>query len=175
MKRKILIVIDMQNDFCKPGGVLYSPDAEAIIPNIVERCKEYDKENIWFTKDSHYEKSYKETIEGKTLPIHCTDKSENNGKDIVDELLPFVDDDYCVRDKYSFAYNWSCFGWDNLDSIEICGTCTDICVISNALLIRSAFPNVPIIVHADCCAGLTPEKHEAALNVMESCLIEVIR
>lgn len=174
MKRKVLIVIDMQNDFCKSGGVLYSPDAEAIIPNIVERCKEYDKEDIWFTKDCHDEKSYKETIEGKTLPIHCTYKSENNGRDIVNELLPFVDEE-CVRGKESFAYDWSYFGWDDLDSIEICGTCTDICVISNALLIRSAFPNVPIIVRSNCCAGLTPEKHEAALKVMESCLIEVVR
>lgn len=171
---KRLIVIDMQNDFCKPGGVLYSPDAEAIIPNIAERCKEYDKEDIWFTKDSHGPLAYPLSIEGKTLPIHCTYKSENHGRDIVDELLPYVDED-CVREKNSFAYDWSYFGWDCLDSIEICGTCTDICVISNALLIRSAFPNVRIIVHADCCAGLTPEKHEAALKVMESCLIEVVR
>ena len=171
---KRLIVVDMQNDFCKPGGVLYSPDAEAIIPNIAERCKEYDPGNVWFTMDSHSPLTYPLSIEGKTLPIHCVRRrADECGRDIVEELAKYA---LIVLEKPSFAYQyWDTCGFNDNDTIELCGTCTDICVVSNALALRSMFPGARIIVHADCCAGTSKEAHEAALKVMESCLIEVVR
>lgn len=169
---KFLVVVDMQNDFCKPGGVLYNPDAEAIIPNIIERCKEYEDKSIIFTSDAHDPFQYPYTVEGTTLPMHC--EQYTKGYKIVDELQPFVDTRN-VKLKTSFACDWSEYNLGPMDTIELCGTCTDICVISNALALRSKFPGVEIIVHANCCAGLTPEKHEAALKVMESCLIKVVR
>jgi len=169
---KKLIVVDMQNDFCKPGGVLYNPDAEAIIPNIKKRLDCYMSDDIWFTLDTHYNKYYADSIEGKTLPIHCVNNS--NGHAIVEEFTDYIRN---TITKSTFARTcWELsFYNETIEEIELCGVCTDICVISNALALRSLYPNANIIIHADCCAGLTPEAHEAALKVMESCLIEVIR
>lgn len=175
MKEKVLIVIDMQNDFIT--GSLGSPDAEAIVPCVRAKVKEYvnNKDLVMFTKDSHFE-NYFDTLEGKMLPVkHCILGTE--GWEICDELQAFVK---CVFHKCTFGY----LEWEDVMIypqtaekmdliIEICGLCTDICVVSNALILRAMYPDARIIVDAKCCAGTTPEKHKAALEVMKSCQIEV--
>lgn len=171
--KKILIVIDMQNDFIT--GSLGSEDAETIVPYVKAKVKEYvDYEDlVIFTQDSHFE-DYLNTLEGKMLPVkHCIVETE--GWEICDELQEFVDGARCKR---TFGYlNWKeaiKYPLEKMGiTIEICGLCTDICVVSNALILRAMYPNNRIIVDARCCAGTTPEKHKAALEVMKSCQIEV--
>lgn len=181
--RKALIVIDMQNDFVM--GNLGTPEARDIIPKIKAKIKEeYNKstDEIIFTQDSHYLQNWnnpiEERIEMNKIPLHCIKNTP--GWCIVDELFPFANN-VIVKDNFGYL-NWETFFIDpNLSykrfpptSIEIVGVCTDICVISNALALRAIFPKAKIIVDASCCAGSTPEKHKAALEVMKSCCIEVI-
>lgn len=167
---KYLIVIDCQKDFI--SGSLANKDAQNIYPNILNKISAAQKENknIIYTKDTHT-KNYLNTLEGKKLPIeHCIENSAGwelekgivlNKKDIV----------IC---KPNFGYtNWFKYINDP-DEIEIIGLVTDICVISNALILKATFPETEIIVDSSCCAGLTPEKHAAALEVMKSCQITVI-
>ena len=168
--KKTLIIIDMQNDFVY--GSLANPAAEAIIPNIKKKIEKYQKNNdeIIFTRDTH-NSDYLDTTEGKYLPVsHCI--MGTSGWLTVDELnYP----GYRHINKPTFGYKHWGYEFDTFDpEIEIVGTCTDICVISNALILKAEFPRAKIIVDASCCAGLTPEKHKAALEVMKSCQIEVI-
>lgn len=163
---KHFIVIDMQNDFCT--GALANKDAVAIIPRIKAELQaaKAEKANIIFTRDSHSE-DYLKTGEGKHLPVkHCVKDTE--GWQIVSELMEETDEDTLFIDKLHFGYD----GWEEFikegDEVTICGTCTDICVVSNSLAIK-AIENVEVTVIADCCAGLTKESHEAALKVMECC------
>ena len=163
---KHFIVIDMQNDFCT--GALANKEAVAIIPRIKEELQKARAEgsNIIFTRDTHNE-NYLETGEGKHLPVpHCVKDTE--GWEIVPELMEETDDDTLFIDKLHFGYN----GWEEFikegDEVVICGTCTDICVVSNSLALK-AIEGVEVTVIADCCAGLTKESHEAALKVMECC------
>lgn len=180
---KILIVVDAQNDFV--NGPLGTKEAECAIPHIVNKINTYredDNNSIIFTKDTHDGENYLLTLEGKKLPVnHCMIGS--SGWELVSDIHKKIDDykDRIVR-KDSFGYNhWkeiitSIYFNKNfrLDGIELCGFCTDICVICNALIIKTLFPNIPIIVDAKCCAGSTPEKHLAALEVMKSCQIDII-
>lgn len=169
---KTLIVVDMQNDFIT--GPLGTPEARAIVPKVKEKIEEYRKrgDQIIFTRDSHYE-SYLLTLEGKHLPIkHCI--IDTDGWEIIPGLMRSCD--YCVR-KHGFGYD----EWDNTiyeldfaDSIELIGVCTDICVVSNALILKSYYRHTEITIDASCCAGTTPENHKAALQVMKSCQINVI-
>ena len=163
---KHFIVIDMQNDFCT--GALANKDAVAIIPRIKSELQaaKAEKANIIFTRDTHSE-DYLETGEGKHLPVkHCVKDTE--GWQVVPELMEETDENTLFIDKLHFGYN----GWEEFikegDEVVICGTCTDICVVSNSLAIK-AIENVEVTVIADCCAGLTKESHEAALKVMECC------
>ncbi len=163
---KHFIVIDMQNDFCT--GALANKDAVAIIPRIKAELQaaKAEKANIIFTRDSHSE-DYLETSEGKHLPVkHCV--KDTKGWQVVPELMEETDEDTLFIDKLHFGYS----GWEEFikegDEVVICGTCTDICVVSNSLAIK-AIENVEVTVIADCCAGLTKESHEAALKVMECC------
>ena len=164
---KTLIVIDMQNDFVT--GSLGTKEAQAIVPNVKKKIQEYVNrgDQIIFTRDTHYS-NYLETQEGKMLPVeHCIYDTE--GWEIVDELEVMN----CIY------VNKTSFGWDgwlklNYEEIELIGVCTDICVISNALILKAQFPEVKITVDASCCAGVTPGLHEAALKVMKSCQINVI-
>lgn len=179
--RKVLIVIDMQNDFVM--GNLGTPEARDIVPKIKAKIEEeYNQSTnqIVFTQDSHALRGWDdpEKIEMKNVPIHCVEGTP--GWCIVDELFPFANN---IIAKNNFGYlSWKTFFIDpDLSykrfpptSIEIVGVCTDICVISNALALRAIFPKAQIIVDASCCAGTTPEKHKAALEVMKSCCIEVI-
>ena len=163
---KHFIVIDMQNDFCT--GALANKEAVAIIPRIKAELQKARAEgsNIIFTRDTHNE-DYLKTGEGKHLPVpHCVKDTE--GWQIVPELMEETDENTLFIDKLHFGYN----GWEEFikegDEVVICGTCTDICVVSNSLALK-AIEGVEVTVIADCCAGLTKESHEAALKVMECC------
>ena len=170
--KKVLIVVDMQNDFVT--GALGSTEAQAIVPKVVEKVKNWGSNYFYFTRDTHYPE-YINTLEGKYLPIeHCIEHTD--GWQLIDELLPYIEEDSQLIDKETFGYK----KWQDYFSVgeemefELCGLCTDICVVSNALALRMFFPNAKITVDASCCAGVTPEKHAAALEVMKSCQIEVI-
>lgn len=169
--RKILIVVDMQNDFV--NGTLGSAEAQAIVPNVVEKVRTWDPNDLYFTRDTHYPQ-YLATLEGKYLPVkHCV--YQTNGWQIIDELLPYAEESLQIINKETFG----CEAWGNMYfgpefEFEVVGLCTDICVVSNALALRMFYPDVKITVDASCCAGVTPEKHLAALEVMKSCQIEVI-
>jgi nicotinamidase-related amidase len=173
---KLLLVVDMQNDFV--GGVLGNADAVKIVPDVVAKVKEYIAagEYVICTQDIHSAGTYKDSIEGKLLPEHAMEGSY--GARLVDGLEGL---DYAKL----LRFHKSVFGGldlpdtirstvGDLTEIEIIGVCTDICVVSNALILRSAFPELPVRVYASCCAGVTPESHTAALQVMRSCLIELI-
>ena len=166
---KTLIVIDMQNDFVT--GSLGTKEAQTIVPNVKKKIQEYvDRgDQVIFTRDTH-DTDYLETQEGKMLPVeHCIYPSK--GWEIVDG----IDIQSCDHiNKYSFGWShWNELGF-NFKEIELVGVCTDICVISNALILKAQFPETKITVDASCCAGVTPDLHEAALKVMCSCQINVI-
>ena len=182
--KKITVVIDMQNDFLT--GSLANPDAVSIIPSILNEIKESDF--VVYTRDTHGS-DYFETQEGRNLPIkHCI--KDTWGWEIVDELNPNSilelneSTSWCVVNKPTFGHVdiWKEYLFSSLVdsisqediSITFCGTCTDICVVSNALIVKSLYPEAVVNVKADACAGLTPEKHKAALEVMSSCQINVI-
>lgn len=184
---KALIIVDMQNDFI--DGALGTPEAQAIVSNVVNKMKSHKNTNtiILFTKDTHKE-NYLDTPEGKKLPIpHCIEGTL--GWSIVKPIASEFKSDGYMTYSSSTVINGrvlkSTFGSYDLlkildsdevefDEIELCGVCTDICVISNAIMIKNYFPDVKVIVDASCCAGVTPEKHAAALEVMKSCQINVI-
>lgn len=175
---KALIVVDMQNDFVMND--LGTPEARKIVSKIYTKIKkEYNQstDRVIFTQDNHHLwdwSSPEVRIEMSKVPPHCIEGTP--GWCIVDALFPLADK---IVTKDNFGYlDWK----DRLlsykgfppTSIEIVGVCTDICVISNAFILRAIFPETRIIVDASCCAGTTPEKHKAALEVMKSCCIEVI-
>ncbi len=177
---KILIVVDMQNDFI--DGSLGSKEAQNILLPAWVKIREYglNKDVILFTQDTHYD-NYLETNEGKHLPIkHCIVGTD--GYNIKPELIQALDgiSEYYCLSKESFGYT----DWKNVFNdlklstknleIELIGLCTDICVVSNALILKALYPEAIIKVDSKCCAGVTPENHEAALEVMRSCQIEVL-
>ena len=174
----LLIVVDMQNDFIT--GSLGSKDAEAIVPNVAERISEYINNNkdVIFTKDTHEKSYYHNSLEGRKLPIeHCIE--DTWGHELHQAIKKFADKlgTQCIKYKNTFGAQWSVLqtrDFINLKSIEICGLCTDICVVSNVLILRSCCPEVEITVNSKLCAGTTRENHEAALKVMRSCLVNVI-
>ena len=146
--KKVLVVVDMQNDFV--FGALKNEMAEAIIPNVKEKIEKAREEGtqVIFTADTH-EKEYLDTEEGKNLPV-----------------------EHCIRE----TDGWALGKWlkeINPDAVELVGICTDICVISNALLAKAFLPNAHVIVDAACCAGVTEESHDTAIAAMEACHVEV--
>lgn len=163
-----LIVVDMQNDFI--DGSLGSAMAQAIVPKVVEKAAHFDGKVI-FTRDTHGP-NYLNTQEGRKLPVkHCIQGTP--GWQICEELQPFAAN---VVDKLSFGS----ISLPRLlaqegtpESIELCGLCTDICVISNAMILKSAFPEARVSVDSACCAGVTEESHATALNAMRAVQIEV--
>lgn len=184
-RKKILVIIDMQNDFI--SGVLGTPEAEEAAKNTVEllenEADEYDA--IATTLDSHYEETYLQTREGRNLPIfHCPvgEKGWFIDKRIAD--IVFKHKNHIILQKENFGYdNWKETIMDiaNIPAsskgkelvIKIIGLVTNMCVIVNAFGIQTIFPEAEIIVDAPCCAGTTPEAHKAALMVMESCQIKI--
>ncbi len=172
--RKILIVIDMQNDFI--DGALGTSEAVTIVPNVIEKIKSYPAENIYATRDTHPE-NYLETQEGKYLPVrHCIQGTD--GWQLCKEIAELIPESHIV-DKPTFGSVELVSKIAEMTEkeeleIELVGLCTDICVVSNALLLKAWLPEVTISVDPKCCAGVTPEKHEAALETMRSCQIQGI-
>ena len=173
---KYLIVVDMQKDFIT--GSLGTKEACAILPDVIEKIRNFDGEVI-FTKDTH-EEDYLDTQEGKNLPVkHCI--IGEDGWMLADEL------EKMAENLGSKIYNKPTFGCVELseslkkendrtpiEEIELCGLCTDICVISNALTIRAHNTECDITVDSSCCAGVTPQSHNNALEAMKMCQIEVV-
>ncbi len=165
--KKTLIVVDMQNDFIDMA--LGTKEAVAIVPKVKEKIAMYiqNGDEVIFTRDTHFE-DYLQTAEGKKLPVeHCIKGSR--GWQIADGL--YVEG--CkIIDKPNFGWpNWK---EEELEEVEIIGLCTDICVVSNALIIKATFPDALVKVDRNCCAGVTVQTHEAALKTMEMCQVEII-
>ncbi len=166
----LLIVIDMQNDFI--DGSLGSPDAAKILPSVKKKIAEFDGEVV-FTKDTH-SRVYLLTQEGKNLPVeHCIKGTK--GWELNEEILPFS--------KFSRIFEKPCFGSIELceyvvggdyKNITIIGLCTDVCVVTAALMLKAYLPEVKITVDSACCAGITPEGHMHALETMKSCQINIL-
>lgn len=169
--KNVLVVVDMQKDFI--DGALGTKEAEAIVGNVVNKIKNFDGEII-FTRDTHYD-NYMDTQEGKKLPVkHCIKDSE--GWEISKEIDNLRNDNMKVFDKPTFGSvelaNYLS-GNKELESVTLIGICTDICVISNAMLVKAFMPEIKVIVDAACCAGVTPDTHNNALEAMKMCQIEV--
>lgn len=173
--KKILIVVDMQKDFV--DGALGSPEAQAIVGNVVNKIDKFDGDII-ATYDTHPE-NYMETQEGKNLPVpHCikgTDgwKLDSRVKSALDKR------EYKTIEKLTFGstelveYIKANYNPQEIE-IELIGLCTDICVVSNALLMKASFLETKVSVDASCCAGVTPDSHNAALTTMKMCQVNVI-
>ena len=176
----ILIVVDMQNDFVT--GALGSPEAVEIVPRVAQRIQEGLKrgETVLFTRDTHGA-DYAGTQEGRKLPVaHCIKGSE--GWEIIPQLRPYAPHPI---DKPTFGSralgalllardeDLRRQGMPGVEKVTFLGVCTDICVISNALLVKAFLPEAEIVVEADCCAGVTPESHSTALEAMKACQITV--
>lgn len=169
--KKLLIVVDMQNDFV--DGSLGTKEAEGIVAHVKAKVEQYQEQGdtVIFTRDTHTE-AYLDTQEGKKLPVvHCVKGTK--GWEIIDCLQPYVQ---TVFDKPTFgsvqlAHVVARGGYEQ---IELVGLCTDICVVSNALLLKAALPEIQICVDSACCAGVTPASHEAELTTMKMCQIEVL-
>lgn len=185
-KLKILVVVDMQNDFIT--GVLGTPEARAIVPKIATLPESYDW--TFYTRDTHneyfYNDHHSEGING--IPPHCFEHSK--GWELVDELKViknlYKNGSYIDKTNFGFSYwkdkidnLWEIFVdemtyWPYVETqIDICGVCTDICVITNALILKSLYPDDKICVLSEYCAGTSPEAHQKALDIMRGCLIEV--
>lgn len=169
--KKVLVVVDMQNDFI--DGALGTKEAVAIVDNVNRKILAYREAGnaIVFTRDTHDE-NYLNTSEGKKLPVpHCIKGTE--GWQITSKIE--VADETKVINKPTFGSLDLAEYIDTLDvsSIEIIGLCTDICVISNAMIVKAKFPETKISVDSACCAGVTPESHSNALKAMEMCQIEI--
>jgi len=174
--KKILIVVDMQNDFI--DGSLGTKEAVAIVPNVAKKIRDFSGDEIFVTFDTHHE-NYLETLEGEKLPVvHCIEGSNGH------ELNPEIKDALSGK-PYSEVYKAG-FGSFSLTrglkdrypgeemDFQVVGLCTDVCVVSNALIIRAAYPNARIQVDSSCCAGITPATHEAALTTMQCCQIDIV-
>lgn len=165
--KKTLIVVDMQNDFIDMA--LGTAEAVAIVPKVRQKIQTYvqNGDEVIFTRDTH-EENYLDTPEGKKLPVkHCIRWTK--GWEIADGL-------YVQGCKIINKPNFGWPHWDreDLQCVEIIGLCTDICVVSNALIIKAMFPDAQVQVDAACCAGVTPQSHEAALATMKMCQIDII-
>jgi len=180
MKQKVLVVVDMQNDFI--DGALGTKEAVSIVPAVCDKIRSMAAEGaiVFATRDTH-SANYMDTREGRFLPVpHCI--RGTNGWEIRPEIAELLKDAIIIN-KYSFGSKelpdvvcetLQIEGVDAKDAeIELVGLCTDICVVSNALILKAQFPETDIMVDASCCAGVTVEKHLAALETMRSCQIEV--
>ncbi|MGM9593894.1 MAG: cysteine hydrolase family protein [Candidatus Onthomonas sp.] len=169
-----LVVIDMQNDFI--DGALGTKEAQAIVPKVVERIKGFSG-RVLATRDTH-EADYLNTQEGKFLPVpHCIRGTQ--GWEIQPEIAALLAEPPIDKPTFgctTLAHVITAFHTcqEPVTSITLVGLCTDICVISNALLLKAALPEVPIYVDAGCCAGVTPESHQRALEAMQVCQVQVL-
>ena len=190
---KVVVVVDMQYDFV--DGPLGTPEARAIVPKVADAIERLADENtvLIFTKDTH-QNNYMDTLEGKNLPVpHCI--KGTLGHSIVDEALiaygntyrkyrhleeviPFFERNVIEKPTFgSIDLQNTLYALNDLEGVEevtLMGVCTGICVLSNCLLAKATLPEVPINVIADCCACVTPETHQTALEAMKLCQINII-
>ena len=173
---KVLVVVDMQNDFI--DGSLGSNEAREIVPRVVEKIRNWDGNQIVLTMDTHGE-NYLQTVEGKHLPVrHCIAGTGGHSlhPEVTKALIEKIADGCVVKtvNKYTFGSAQIVLEIkDDPEYVELVGLCTDICVISNALLLKAAYFNIPIAVDSSCCAGTSVEMHNKALDIMKQCHIEV--
>lgn len=169
--RKILLVIDMQNDFI--DGALGTPEAVAIVPRVAEKIRAWEGP-VYATQDTH-QADYLATQEGRNLPVvHCVEGT--HGWELAPAVREALTDCTCLTKptfgSRSLAETLTIVNQDRpIEEIVLVGLCTDICVISNALLLKAFLPETPIAVDAACCAGVTPESHANALRAMQMCQI----
>ena len=170
--QKLLVVVDMQNDFI--DGALGTKEAVAIVPKVKEKIETFEG-TVLFTRDTHFE-NYMETQEGKNLPVpHCIENTD--GWQIRSELDALRTTD--AIDKVTFGSSelpekLAALNAENpIESITFVGLCTDICVISNVMVTKAFFPEIPVIVDAACCAGVSPATHKNALEAMKVCQVKV--
>ena len=168
--KRLLIVVDMQNDFI--DGALGTPEAVGIVPAVMEKIRQYPPEDIMATMDTH-SPDYLSTQEGRKLPVeHCVRGTK--GWELRPEIGALLTKAR-IFEKPTFgstALAEVVKEIGDLEEIERVGLCTDICVVSNALLLKAALPEATIRVDASCCAGVTPEKHISALETLRSCQVE---
>ena len=170
--QNVLVVVDMQNDFI--DGALGTKEAVAIVPNVKEKIENFEG-TVLFTRDTHFE-NYMETQEGKNLPVpHCIKNTD--GWQIRPELEALRKTE--AIDKVTFGSTELPAALkllndaETIESITFVGLCTDICVISNVMVTKAFFPEIPVIVDAVCCAGVSPETHKNALEAMKVCQVKV--
>lgn len=177
---KVLVVVDMQRDFI--DGALGTIEAKAIVPSVLRKVERFDG-MVVFTQDTHTEQ-YLQTQEGKKLPVvHCVKGTK--GHEFEPELLQLLKQ--ISKEKEVKIFEKLTFGskelaqfleeqskQEQIEEVELIGLCTDICVISNAMLVKAFLPEVSVVVDASCCAGVTPVSHERALEAMKMCQITVI-
>lgn len=175
MMKKILVVVDMQNDFI--NGALGTSEAQSIVNNVADKIKSFDGD-IYYTRDTH-DVDYLETMEGKNLPvIHCVKNTA--GWEIRNEVISASEGKkVIIIDKPTFGTlelgeRISEETNDRIESITLIGLCTDICVISNAMNLKTKFWEIPIIVDSSCCAGVTPQSHNNAIEAMKMCQITIL-
>lgn len=184
----LLIVVDMQNDFI--DGALGNDETKAIVPKVCKLIKKYEDKNptmpVFCTYDTH-EQDYLETQEGKKLPVpHCiwNTKGWELNMDVADAIGIMAETPICKGTFGAIDLNFvitdelmidNPAGIKEIETITLCGVCTDICVISNAMILKAFYPEAEIRVVSDCCAGVTPESHERALEAMKMCQIDIVQ
>lgn len=172
MAKHVLAVIDMQNDFI--DGALGTKEAEDIVEKVLAQIRDFDGEVV-YTRDTHFE-GYLGTQEGRRLPVpHCI--RDTAGWQIREQVRQAGGEGAKTFDKLTFgSVELAQYLKDmpDLESVTLVGLCTDICVISNALVIKAFLPEVTVAVNADCCAGVTPESHKNALEAMKMCQVEIV-
>lgn len=173
---KVLIVVDMQNDFLT--GALKNYNACQIVPKVVDKINKFEGIVI-ATRDTHFEDNYARTIEGKIIDKHCIEGSYGwQLEDSIEEAIRQKPKAYKVN-KYSFAYDkWEQLFYDimqidELEEIELVGVCTDLCVLNNAIILQNLFPTIKVSVDKSCCAGTTVDKHNEAIKIMMDNLIGI--
>ncbi|MGO5116092.1 cysteine hydrolase family protein [Candidatus Avoscillospira sp. LCP25S3_F1] len=175
----VLLVIDMQKDFI--DGALGTPEAVAIVPRVVEKMRQFDG-RILCTRDTHGP-DYPDSLEGRHLPVpHCIRGTD--GWQLHPEVAAACTEPPIDKPTFGstalgqllqdYHRDLLAQGREGVTAVTLVGLCTDICVISNALLLKAFLPEVPIAVDSRCCAGVTPESHENALNAMQCCQIEIL-
>ena len=168
--KKALVVIDMQNDFIT--GSLKNPDAQAVIPALVQAIERFDGEII-ATRDTHGT-DYLSTPEGKKLPVpHCV--KDTDGWQIQEDIARALKKrNAVILDKPTFGYlDWKIL--EGVDEVTLTGTCTDICVVSNALILKTLYPHTTVRVIPALCAGTSPANHDSAIAVMACCQVEIVK
>ena len=170
--KKVLVVIDMQNDFIT--GSLGTPEAEAIVERVAEKIRTFEGD-VLATKDTH-DLFYPNTQEGRLLPVvHCAMGTEGwEFPPVISKALAEKSYMPFWKDRFASAALSKHVEAGEYEEVHVCGICTDICVVSNVLLIKAALPETPIYVEASCCTGTTPEMHQKALDVMRACQVVIM-